>query len=110
MKYESNTDVGYVTRENYAEYVEKFCTEYIDEMGYALNAHHFNVRHAAVQRTCLETILRCLLCSRSIKKWELEAILDDVEEISDAVRDRDIIMTPIGVIYELLRRANERRE
>lgn len=110
MKYEQNTDVGYVTRENYADYVSKFCTEYIDEMTYALNANYFNADHAAVQRASLETILRCLLCSGSVKKWQLEVLLDDVEEISDEMQDKDIIMTPVGVIYELLKHANERRK
>lgn len=108
MAYIPNTDIGYVTSENYADYVTKFCTEYIDEMTYALNANYFNADHAAVQRASLETLLRCLLCSGSVRKWQLEVFLDDVEEISDGLRDKDIIMTPIGVIYELLKRANER--
>lgn len=108
VAYIPNTDIGYVTSENYADYVTKFCTEYIDEMTYALNANYFNADHAAVQRASLETLLRCLLCSGSVRKWQLEVFLDDVEEISDGLRDKDIIMTPIGVIYELLKRANER--
>lgn len=109
MKYEQNTDVGYVTRENYADYIKKFCDVYIGEMTYALNANYkFNADHKAIQRASLETILRCLLCSGSVKKWQLEVLLDDVEEISDSLRDKDIIMTPVGVIYELLKHANER--
>lgn len=110
MTYIPNTDIGYVTRENYADYVKKFCDVYIGEMTYALNANYFNADYAAVQRASLETILRCLLCSGSVKKWQLEVILDDVEEISAALRDQEIIMSPIGVIYELLKRANERRK
>lgn len=110
MKYEQNTNVSYVTRENYADYVKKFCDVYLGEMTYALNAKQFNIDHSAVQRASLETILRCLLCSGRVRKCDLEEVLDDVKEISGGLRDGNIIMMPIGLLAELLKRANERRE